>query len=149
MNRNAIPFYAPVVTLDDAKALFRALHAAGLGYHPEDSAADIVDAVTGPYFSPAESAALDARMAEAFALDWQQWEDPCGYFLALDSGIPAEHATVGTRVVIAPDAAEGDTGVYEIVTPHEGKGRVDISPVSWDGPVRPSEVITLANLWPL
>lgn len=75
-------FARPIVTLDDAMALFAHLSAEDRLFHPEDSAATIVNLANGAMlFSDEEAAAIDDRMAEAYTLEWGDFECPCGYIL--------------------------------------------------------------------
>lgn len=60
---------------------------------------------------------------------------------------------VGNLVRIAPQFCEGGEAkrIYVVVTPPEGKGRVDISPADWteaQGMIRPQEVILCSMLIP-
>lgn len=48
------------------------------------------------------------------------------------------------------DSPEERSRVFVVVTPSEGKGRVDISPADWnqarDGCIRPQQVVSVAML---
>lgn len=78
-------FFKPITDLEGAKTLLRYLHAKGLDFHCEDDASTIEDPVTGPVFAADEAEALNARMEEAWRLDWPEYIGcPCGYALALD-----------------------------------------------------------------
>lgn len=81
----------PIKKISDLVALFDDLKSDDKLYHPEDSAADIFCFDDGRFgrsliFTPEEAVALDDRMSEAYALDWnaEVFECPCDLLLTID-----------------------------------------------------------------
>jgi len=73
-------FTTPIANTADAEGFLFQLHDLGLSFHPEDSAASVVDSKTGNLlFTTAEASAIDERMDEVF----QYMADPCAYLLDL------------------------------------------------------------------
>lgn len=76
-------FREPIACTDDAKRLFRYLHARELIFHPEEDPADIHHRPGEPYFTADESCELRERMREAWEQEWSEYDDPCGFILSL------------------------------------------------------------------
>lgn len=71
-----------ITNITGAKDFLRSLFLNGESYHPEDSAADIVNTSTGrTVFTTTEAKQLDRLMREIYAL---KEIDPCEYLLELD-----------------------------------------------------------------
>ena len=70
-------FQTPITTREGARAYLLALVAAGVAYHIEDRAADIVRPDGSPLFTPEQAAGADIRADECAAL----LEDPCAVLL--------------------------------------------------------------------
>lgn len=78
-------FLSPLRNLDEAKDLFRYLKRHDLLFHPEDDPEEISHTETRlPLFTSDEARELRHRMNEAYEFDWQEYDDPCGFCLALD-----------------------------------------------------------------
>lgn len=78
-------FLRPLGNLEEAKELFRYLKCHDLLFHPEDDPEEISHTETRlPLFTADESRELRHRMDEAYELDWQEHDCPCGFCLALD-----------------------------------------------------------------
>lgn len=73
-------FREPIADVEDAKRLFRYLHAHGMTFHPEDDPAD----VPGLPLSADECRELRHRMAEAWECQWSEYDCPCGFILHLN-----------------------------------------------------------------
>lgn len=71
--------FRPLASLDDAKELFRYLHANHLTFHPDDDPAECRLPITA-----AAADALRQRMLEADTFSWGEDGCPCGYALSLD-----------------------------------------------------------------
>lgn len=77
----------PIRSMSGAKEFFKALHRAGLAYHPDDDPATIVVAGGKRLFTDEQAEDLRNRMAEVRKFDWSKWggvaDCPCGYTLHL------------------------------------------------------------------
>ena len=78
--------HLPVTTVPQAAALLAYLQAAGLSYHCEDLAEDCLDRqLADGTITPADATALNARMQEAYTLDWPEpYGCPCGYLMQFE-----------------------------------------------------------------
>ena len=82
---------AKISTIKEAKEFLTSLHINGEAYHPEDSAADIVNGKTDKeLFTAAEAEKLDGLMTDIYNLKGNDGRhvdlafDPCEFLLQLD-----------------------------------------------------------------
>lgn len=74
-------FREPIANQVDARRLFIYLHREGLLFHPEDDPADCLQGK----INDDEARELRHRMTEAWAQEWSEHDDPCGFCLTLGS----------------------------------------------------------------
>lgn len=78
-------FAEPIRTRAEGESFIRDLSAAGLLFHFEDSPETVGNLGPGgewiPTFEPGECAAVAARVADLYALDWGPYSCPCGFAL--------------------------------------------------------------------
>ena len=87
-------FTTPIETESDAQAFFFQLDQAGLLFHPEDRAEQVISAATGArLFTDEEAACINARIDEVFAI----MDDPCQYCLDLTRPATDEDRANGPR----------------------------------------------------
>lgn len=81
---------AKISTIEEAQKLLSDLHKNGESYHPEDAAADIINAKGKELFTKEEADKLDSLMGDIYNLEGNDGRhidlafDPCKYLLQLD-----------------------------------------------------------------
>lgn len=110
------PLRAPIIArIDDlvsAKAWIRGLLAAGLDFHFEDSPETVVND-SGRVFTDEECPTLRAQVEHLYSFEWDDYECPIGYMLAVHKLMDARNPDTLARLIrsnvakgMAPDVAE-------------------------------------------
>lgn len=122
-------FATSLATIDEAKVFIKALVAAGMLFHFEDSPETIISGTTGKaLFTRAEAKLVRQRVAELYAMDWPTvgHECPIGYALEIDGGEPVtldrltEEFTAFLTVHKLPEMAAEEL-IFETLTDYERK----------------------------